>query len=159
MNEHTHAQRQALARGIREPNTSGQGTHAEAEAVPYRWRLERAGYVYSHTTGIVVDQTGDQLEPFVTDAGPVLACVHDVRTDELHHTFRRGDHTVTFWRDTRGAGRYYRGCWRWSAAWGGSGRAVFGIVDAAQGPAPLLRYLAGVRRRAMGQNRAGFRPV
>jgi hypothetical protein len=121
--------------------------------------LERAGWHYSHTTGVVVDQTGDTLQPFVGAAGPVLAVAHDETRDELHHTFRRGDHAVTFWRDKRGAGRYYRGCWRWSASWGGSGSAVFGIVDVAQGPAPLLRYLAGVRRRGMKLNRPGFEPV
>lgn len=120
------AQHRAMSRGITEPNSCGQGKHAQAEDVPCRLLIEREGWAYSHTTAIVLADGAY----------------------ELHHTFRNGDHALSAWIDKRGEGGYWVGCWRWSGSWGGSGRCVMGL-----GGMSAVKYLKGVRQRMAAKDR------
>jgi len=121
-----HAQEKATRLGMVAPNSCGQGQHADHARAPYAWRLPRLGWIYSHSTFVV---HGDR--------------------DVLHHTFRQGQHAVSFWRDPR------TGWWKWAAGWCGSGRHV---VAACIDVEPLLRYLRGVRYRARKAGKEGFSP-
>lgn len=114
------AQRCAEARGIINPNTCGQGLHAQAEIVLGRHRVEHEGWVYSHTTA-VTRRDGSY---------------------ELHHTFKNGDHRWTAWIDTSGAGRYWAGAWRWYGSWSGSSWHTEGLCGD-----DAVRYLRGVKYR------------
>lgn len=124
----SYAQQKALSLGIQNPNSCGQGKHPSADFVPYGWRVVRAGWIYSHTTAVV----------------------HPVGRNVLHHTFRRGDHAVTFYRDENG--RYGR----WAGSWGGSGMETVFLVDSSFGPEPLVRYLSRVARYGRERRREGF---
>ena len=121
------AQQRAMTRGITEPDSCGQGKHEQADYVPCRWRVEREGWVYSHTTAVVL---------------------HD-GSYELHHTFTNGDHRWTAWIDLTGRSRYWKGCWRWSGSWGGSGRQALGLGGLAS-----IVYLKGVKRRMKAKAKA-----
>lgn len=128
----TTTQQNAEKHGIVNPNTSGQGTHPEAADVPCRWILERRGWRYSHTTAV---RRGD---------------VH-----ELRHTFTRGDHRFSAWKDRSDD----RGTWRWSASWGGSStetRGFSGTMLARDFNRFLDTFLARVIYNARRAGKQGF---
>ena len=118
------AQQVAVARGFSNPNSCGQGDHPDVAKVPVLQVVVDAGWRYSHTTGITIGP-GDGYE--------------------LHLTFKRGEHRVTFWIDATDL------TWRWSGSWGGSG-----IHTTSRVPDDVRRYLLGVARRAKKARRDGF---
>lgn len=119
----TYAQERALSRGFNHPNSCGQGDHPDAAGVPVVRAVIDAGWRYSHTTAITIEP-GDRYE--------------------LHHTFKRGDHAISFWIA-------HNGGWKWSGSWGSSG---FHYTSRDLGD--VARYLRGVARRAKKAGRECF---
>jgi hypothetical protein len=77
----TVQQERALADGIYNPNTCGQGYHPAHSANPYYDMLMAFGYSYSHTTPVSVE---------TPDREHTLRYVR-----VMHHTYKRAGHGVS----------------------------------------------------------------
>jgi hypothetical protein len=94
----------ALKMGIKNPNSSGQGHHADHAKNPFHGRLEKAGLKYSHTTPV-----GDYGRDTFT----------------LHHTYRLNrNFAVSVWKSAKD------GQFRWEGGKSGSGRRRSGLTGA-----------------------------
>lgn len=101
---------------ILSPNTSGQGHDPDHLENPYHDALIAAGFAYSHSTPVV----------YGSDSS-------------VHHTYKRGQRSISVWRDPHCAG------WPWT--WGGAARPGSGRHYRGRDTAALNRYLRNMRAR------------